>query len=223
MNSSSNRFEVDTSSNALARFGFGTWSWRLFTRKANLLLLLFVALIGFVAYLIVLDFINGSCTSDKTPIAVKMLLIFGIYIFISNGIYPHTQWRKVAPDATKFIGHNAVIAQQRGGYYRDTIPSHIGLPTTPNIIDESMISDLTNSRKPPTTGNYVIQHNDIAVNDNVESSTVKSLDENKKINTQAPPQTQPTVPQTQPVLPALDPSIMGLPPNIKRASVQWEY
>jgi hypothetical protein len=210
MNTISNRFEVDTSSNALAKFGFGKWGWRLFTRKANLILLLSIALIGLIVYLIVLDFMNGSCTSDKTPILIKFLLIFGITIFISNGIYPHTQWRKVPTDASNFIGHNAVIAQQRGTYYtlnKDTLYPIKHLPDL-NVdivrINDQPIQQTTKVAEIPTNVNATSTNTEVPQKTNII---------NPLANISFPTS----------MTPPLDPSLPGSSSALKRMSYQFDF
>lgn len=214
MSSPSMIFEVDTSPNALAKFGFGKWGWRVFTRKANFILLLFVALIGFVVYLLVLDFINGSCTSDKTPIILKLLLITGLVALSSYGIYPHTQWRKVAPDASRFIGHNAVIAQQRGTFFKDTIPNTKNYTNATSKVSPELTNNIPNEQNHKDTQHETLMNTTKKEHEQQTQQTQHAQTNEAKLSTQLPIQ--------PPVFPAFDNGLQGmiLP---KRASYHFDY
>ncbi len=96
----------------LHEYGYNRFTWFMHTAKANLLLIFtIVMIIAIVAY-IEENIRTEQCNVDKTKIGIALAIDFVLIIFTYTCIWPHTQFRPLPSNASKFIGHTAIANQQ---------------------------------------------------------------------------------------------------------------
>ncbi len=109
-------YNVDT--DYLTNLGWEKWSWRLHTRKANVIFLLLFSLITYLTVLIILLYANGDC-SQKKQLNIALISINAVLVVITYTlIWPHTQYRANPANPSRFTGHSQIAMQQHPNLFQ---------------------------------------------------------------------------------------------------------
>ncbi len=92
--------------------GYSRTSWWLHTHKANFVFIIMLVIIAVVSFTIEDMIRTDQCATDKTTAGILFGLDVMLAWIIYQGIWPHTQFRKLPPTSSKFLGCSAIIHQQ---------------------------------------------------------------------------------------------------------------
>ena len=100
-----NRLDLDA-------FNYNRFTWWLHTHKANIIFLILLTIMVLIAVYVGDKMNSNQCASDKAELTIWFGVATGITIFTYLCVWPHTQWRSLSPQSSKFLGVTAIARQQ---------------------------------------------------------------------------------------------------------------
>lgn len=96
----------------LDAFSYNRFTWWLHTHKANIIFLIFLIIITLIGLYAAKQMNTDQCTSDKAELGICFGANTALILFTYLCIWPHTQWKTLSPQSSKFLGTTAIAHQQ---------------------------------------------------------------------------------------------------------------
>jgi uncharacterized membrane protein (DUF485 family) len=96
----------------LDAFNYNRFTWWFHIHKTKIIFLIFITVIVLIGVYVGEQMNTDQCTSDKAQLGIWFGVNTILVIFTYLYIWPHTQWKSLSPQSSKFLGTTSIARQQ---------------------------------------------------------------------------------------------------------------